>query len=126
LTVSQAAAVVKSRGYTPSDPGGEWRADHTLKVLVAVKTGSGDGRIQKAFFFVGPRFIGTDTSDPSRAIRVAAQQDATVALTYALYKPSDPFCCPSGRATVRYHWTGSRLTPLDPIPPRSGSAPASR
>jgi hypothetical protein len=127
LSAQQAAAVVLSKGFTASNPAGEWRPKQTLRVLVGFKTGSADGRVQHAFFFVGARYIGTDTSDPSAAIRVTHQEDSTVTLRYALYRRKDPLCCPTGgTASVRFHWNGSRLVPLDPIPTSSSSAPLSR
>jgi hypothetical protein len=50
-----------------------------------------------------------------------------IALDYTLYEARDAQCCPSGgTATVRYRWDGTRLRPLDRIPPSSYSARDSR
>jgi hypothetical protein len=111
-----AAAVVRSRGFTPNN-GSEYRSNQALRVLVATRTGSGDGYGQQAFFFVNGRYIGTDTKDPSAKLRVVSQSDTEVTVAYPLYRKSDPLCCPGGgQATVRFQLNNGRLTPLDPIP----------
>jgi hypothetical protein len=115
---SGAIAKVRALGYVPDDPP-QWNETQTLRVLVATRKGSGDGYAKRAFFFVGRRYIGTDTSQDSAGIRVDGQSDTTITLAYALYGPNDALCCPGGKAAVRYHWNGSKLVPLDPIPPAS-------
>ena len=121
-----AETTVKGLGYTVPDPS-TYKSSNTLRVLIGVRTGSADGRVQQAFFFVGGRYIGTDTKDPSAAIRVVGQNDTTVTLRYALYKRGDPLCCPhAGHADVRYQLDNGKLSPLDPIPTASGTAPVSR
>src|SRR5436305_4603146 len=67
--VAAAAAVVRAHGYTPNDVS-EYHAGQTLRVLVATRTGSGDGYGQQAFFFVGPRYIGTDAKEASANVKV--------------------------------------------------------
>jgi LppP/LprE lipoprotein len=115
---SQAIARVRREGYRPDDTG-DYDSSATLRVLVGTRTDSGDGYAKRAFFFVGDRYIGTDTSDDSANIRVEGQTDDTVTLAYAIYGPNDALCCPGRTETVRYRWNGSRLEPLDSIPPRS-------
>jgi hypothetical protein len=117
-TRSDAAARVRAEGYLPDDLS-QYQPGDTLRVLVATKKGSGDGYAKRAFFFVGGRYIGTDTSGDSAGIRVEGQGDTTVTLAYALYGKNDALCCPGGAARVRYQWDGSRLVPLDPIPSAS-------
>jgi hypothetical protein len=117
-TRSQALARVRAQGYVPDDSS-QYQPGDTLRVLVATKNGSGDGYAKRAFFFVGGRYIGTDTSDDSAGIRVEGQSDSTVTIAYALYGKNDALCCPGGTARVRYQWNGSRLVPLDPIPSAS-------
>ena len=114
----RALAKVSALGYVPDDPS-QWNETQTLRVLVGTRKGSGDGYAKRAFFFVGGRYIGTDTSGDSAGIRVDGQSDTTITLAYALYGPHDALCCPGGTATVRYKWNGSKLEPLDPIPPAS-------
>ncbi len=120
-----AAAIVKAHGFDTEArtflPGAP------LTAVIGVRSGSQDGTAQNAFFFAGGRYIGTDTADMSAGIRVGPQAGDTVTLTYRLYAPNDPQCCSTaGTASVRYHWDGSRLTPLDPIPPSAYNSAGSR
>jgi hypothetical protein len=121
-----AAAVVRSKGYTPNDTA-EYHGDQTLRVLVATRTGSGDGYGQQAFFFVNGRYIGTDTKEPSAKVRVLSQSDTEVTLAYPLYRKGDPLSTPSGgRATVRFQLNNGKLMALGPIPPTNSSTGLSR
>jgi hypothetical protein len=117
-TRSEAVAKLRDEGYRPDDAS-DYDSSATLRVLIGTRLDSGDGYAKRAFFFVGGRYIGTDTSEDSAQMRVENASDDTVTLAYALYGPDDALCCPGGTATVRYQWNGSRLVPLDPIPPRS-------
>ncbi|HEX3512148.1 MAG TPA: LppP/LprE family lipoprotein [Solirubrobacteraceae bacterium] len=124
--IQAAAALVRAHGFTPNDTS-EYHASQTLRVLVATRTGSGDGYGQQAFFFVGDRFIGTDAKEPSASVKVASQSDTEVALAYPLYRANDPLCCPGGgTATVRFQLDNGQLTPLGRIPPASSKSGVSR
>jgi hypothetical protein len=115
--LSGAIATVKAQGYTASDTS-DYHPDQTLRVLVATRTGSGDGYDQRAFFFLDSHYVGTDTSKPSAQVKVISQGDTEVTLAYPLYRSSDPECCPGGgQAQVRFQLNNGHLTPLDPIPP---------
>jgi hypothetical protein len=121
-----AAATVRRQGYTPTDTA-TYHADQTLRVLIGVRTGSGDGYNQLAFFFLRDRYLGTDTKDPSAGVAVVSQGDTQVTLRYPLYRPKDPNCCPSaGMRSVTYVLDNGRLEPHGAIPSSSGSAPLSR
>ena len=125
--VGRAIATIANEGYTV-DPD-ERRIGGTLSVFIAIATDSATAYVQRAFFFVGPelRYIGTDTSNPSRSIRVSSNTNDTIALEYQLYRADDANCCPTGgTAEVRYQWDGIRLTPLDTIPPEYGDGALSR
>jgi hypothetical protein len=121
-----AMAVVKAHGFTAGETS-DYHPNQTLRVLVGTRNPSGDGYGQQAFFFVGGRYIGTDTSQPSASVKVVGQSDTEITLAYALYKPHDPLCCASaGQATVRFQLNNGRLVPLDPIPPASSQSGTSR
>jgi hypothetical protein len=125
-TLGAAEAVVQSRGYRALNAA-DYRPAQTLRVLIGARQGSADGHVQQAFFFVGDRYIGTDTSAPSAQIRVLGQGDTQVTLGYALYRPGDPLCCAGGgQATVTYQLDNGHLRPLNPIPSASPGAPRSR
>ena len=124
--LSGALAVVKARGFTANNSS-DYHSGQTLRVLVATRTGSGDGYAQQAFFFVGGRYIGTDTSEPSAGVKVVGQSDTEVTLAYPLYRPHDPLCCPgAGQATVRFQLNNGRLIALNPIPPANSNTGTSR
>ena len=65
----------------------------------------------------------TDTSArTSRAktslVSVQWTTSDVAALSYPLYAPGDPHCCPTGGSRlVRFEWNGSAVVPLDPLPP---------
>lgn len=114
--LGQAVAVVKAHGYTPSSTS-DYHPGQTLRVLVGTRTGSGDGYNQQAFFFLGGRYLGTDTSQPSASVHVVSQGDTEVTLAYNVYRPSDPLCCPGGgEAHVTFQLNNGALTPVQPIP----------
>jgi hypothetical protein len=124
--LSGALATVKAHGFTANGTS-DYHANQTLRVLTATRTGSGDGYAQQAFFFVGGRYIGTDTAQPSAGVKVLSQDDTEVTLAYPLYRPHDPLCCPSaGQATVRFQLNNGRLVALGKIPPASSTTGVSR
>jgi LppP/LprE lipoprotein len=124
--VGAAAELVRTHGYTPNDTS-EYHPAQTLRVLVGTRTGSTDGYGQQAFFFVGGRYIGTDTKDPSATVKVVSQSDSEVTLAYPLYRPGDPLGSPSGgQATVRFQLDDGKLTPSGTIPPASSADGLSR
>ena len=121
-----AAAAVRAQGYTPSDTS-LYHANQTLRVLIGRRTGSGDGHEQRAFFFVGERYIGTDASAPSASLQVLSQSDTAVTLAYPLYRHGDPLCCPGGgQASVRFELNNGKLVPVGTIPPVSSAGGLSR
>jgi hypothetical protein len=132
VTLDDALAVVSRKGYDASDYAIEnvpdeatWEATK-LRVLLGVRTPS-DSYDQRAFFFLRDRYLGTDARLPSARISLAAQADSTVTIEYTLYRRQDPLSDPTGgSASVRYHWNGKRLVPMDPIPPAAWSARLSR
>lgn len=124
--ISAAAALVRARGYTPNDTS-EYHPEQTLRVLVGTRTGSQEGFGQQAFFFVGGRYIGTDTKEPSATVKVVAQSDTEVTLSYELYRPGDSLSSPSGgQATVRFQLNNGKLTPVGKIPPANSASGLSR
>jgi hypothetical protein len=124
--LTEAVAALEARGYTPQETS-QYHPNQTLRVLVGTATGSGDGYGQQAFFFVGNRYIGTDTKDPSATVKVLAQSDTEVTLAYPLYRSGDPLADPSGgEATVHFQLDDGKLTALQTIPPANSSTGLSR
>jgi hypothetical protein len=125
LSLHAAEQTLDARGYAALTER-DWRPDQPLKVLLGVRRGS-EPRAEQAFFFVGDRFIGTDTKDPSAQLEVADQGGDGVTLGYGLYRPSDAIDGPSGgSAEVTYRWNGASLVPQEPIPTDAPEAPLSR
>jgi LppP/LprE lipoprotein len=114
--LSGAEAVVARNGYTVANPS-DYRSNQTLRVLVGFRRGSADARVQRAFFFVGDRYLGTDTSDTSASIGVVSQDDTGVTLRYGIYTRGQPLCCPRSTANVRYVLDNGHLFPTGQIPP---------
>lgn len=124
--LSSAVRVLGGYGFVPSDTS-TYDPEHTLRVLVGTRTGSSDGYSHQAFFFEDERYLGTDASAPSAAMKVVSEADTEVTLAYSLYRPHDPLCCPSGGETkVRFQLDNGRLQALDPIPPASSTTAAGR
>ena len=98
----------------------------TLRVLVGTRTGSGDGYGQQAFFFVGGRYIGTDTKEPSATVRVRLPERHRSDARLPALPQERPAVLPRrGQATVRFPLNNGHLTALGTIPPASrGSTPS--
>ena len=121
-----AAALLRAHGYTPKDIS-QYHAAQTLRAMVGTRTGSGDGYGQQAFFFIGGRYIGTDSKEPSASVKIVSQGDTEVTLAYPLYRNGDPLSSPSGgQATVRFQLNNGKLVPLGPIPPAHAGSGLSR
>ena len=117
--LDKAVAQLQSQGYTPASTA-DYHPNQTLRVLIGVRTGSADGYDQRAFFFLGPRYLGTDSSSPSAAVHVLSQGDTEVTLGYPIYRPGNPLCCPAGgEAHVTFQLNNGALAPAQPIPPVS-------
>jgi LppP/LprE lipoprotein len=122
----RAVAVLQAHGFTAANTS-DYHKDQTLQVLIGTRTGSSDGHVQQAFFFLDGRYLGTDTKQPSGSLRVVNQGDTAITLAYPLYRPHDALCCPSaGHADVRFELDNGKLTPLDAIPPASSATAPSR
>ncbi len=124
--LSAAIATVERQGYTPNDTS-QYHPSQTLRVLTGTGAGSSGRYDQRAFFFVDGRYIGTDASQPSAALKIVSEGETTVTLGYGMYRPHDSPCCPSGgEQTVRFQLDNGRLQALDPLPPARSSSGLSR
>lgn len=92
---------------------------HVLRVLI----GKGEAG-QRAFFFVGARYLGNDAADDSGSIAIARAGNRSVSLAYRTFKTDDKPCCPSGaKVRVLFRWDGKTLAPQTAIPPSSVRRP---
>ncbi len=121
-----ALKVLREHGYEAKETT-EYHPEQTLRVLIGTGAQSNDGYDKRAFFFVDGKYIGTDTSTPSAQVSVVRQSDTEVTLSYALYRPNDALCCPSGgQAKVTFQLNNGKLQPTGPIPPEQSSTGVSR
>jgi hypothetical protein len=119
-----AAVTVTAHGYTPTDIT-EYHPNQTLRVLIGTRAGS--TYAQRAFFFLGNHYLGTDSGQPSASIHVLSQSDTEVTLAYALYRAHDSLCCPSGgQAVVHFQLNDGQLVPLGQIPAVSSATGLAR
>lgn len=124
--LAAAVATVQGQGYTPNDTS-EYHPQQTLRVLTATRSGAGGAYVQRAFFFLDGRYIGTDSSQPSGSVKVISQGETSVTLAYGMYRPGDSACCPGGgQSTVTFQLNNGSLQALDPIPAAHSASGLSR
>jgi hypothetical protein len=113
---ARAAAVtlLRNQGYLPTHET-DYDPRHELRVLVGYRNGDPLGP-RRAFFFVGTRFIGHDSSGGSTKLAVAKAGKRWVTLRYGVFAPGAEVCCPSSTSKVRFNWTGTALTPAGALP----------
>lgn len=112
-----AVETLKKQGYTPRSTA-EYHPHQTLRVMIGTKSKAGEEHVQRAFFFLDDKYIGTDASTPSALLKVVSQSETEVTLSYGLYSAGNSLCCPGGgEAKVGFQLNNGRLVPLSPIPP---------
>jgi hypothetical protein len=123
--LAAARKVVQGKGYD-SYNGQFWNSGHRLNALIGVLHESADGKYQHVFFFVDGHYIGIDAIRPSASIRIVRASNDVITVSYGIFKPTDALAAPSSHQQVRYEWTGTKLVPLDPIPPSATNTTAGR
>jgi hypothetical protein len=104
-----AEAALRAHGYTPVETA-TYKPQQTLRVMLGSSAGG-----EHAFFFIGNRFIGTDSKTASTHLLVAAQHEGSVTLRYSLYKQGKP----AGTATVTFLLEDGMLVPQQTVPPEA-------
>jgi LppP/LprE lipoprotein len=114
-SAAEAERFLSANGLTASSPEQTWRPSAALHVLHASGSEGADYQGDWYFFFAGGRLVSQQFF--SHATGQSAVDDATFSVTYNVFQAGDAHCCPSGGQTaVRFHWNGSRLVTLDPLP----------
>jgi len=109
----RAVATLSEQGFEPVKLS-DWRAENQLRVLI----GRDEAGAERAFFFVGRRFVGNDDVAASAALKVTTARDKSVTLGYRLYEPTDQDCCPKGETVkVAFRWSDGKLVPAGELPP---------
>ena len=92
-----------------------WRPAATLHVLRATPSTAASYGGDYYFFFVNGNPVSRQYF--TGAMSEQGLDDTTFSVTYRVYHPGDPHCCPTGgTATVRFRWNGSAVVALDPMP----------
>ena len=91
-----------------------WRPAATLHVLHATPAAAAGNGGDYYFFFVNGNLVGQFHF--AGAVSERTPDATSFAVTYHVYKPGDPQCCPTGgNATTTFRWDGSKLV-HDPVP----------
>jgi len=92
-----------------------WRPAATLHVLRATPSTAASYGGDYYFFFVNGNAVFRQYF--TGAMSEQGLDATTFSVTYRVYRPGDPHCCPAGgTATVRFRWNGSAVVALDPMP----------
>jgi hypothetical protein len=113
-TRTAAVTVLRTQGYLPTREA-DYDPRHELRVLVGYRNGDPLGP-RRAFFFVGTRLIGYDSTVGSTRLKVTKSGNRWVTLAYGVYAAGGKVCCPVSTSKVRFNWTGSALAPAGAIP----------
>jgi hypothetical protein len=107
-----AVTTLSEQGFEPVRLA-DWKAASVLRVLV----GRDDAGEERAFFFVGRRFVGNDDVAASASVKVTAADERTVTLAYRLFAAEDEQCCPKGETVkVSFRWRDGSLAPAGELP----------
>jgi len=107
-----AVTTLSEQGFEPVRLA-DWKAASVLRVLV----GRDEAGEERAFFFVGRRFVGNDDVAASASIKVSAAKERTVTLSYRLFAAEDEECCPKGETVkVSFRWRDGSLAPAGELP----------
>ena len=91
-----------------------WRPAATLHVLHATPAAAAGNGGDYYFFFVNGNLVGQFHF--AGAVSERTPDATSFAVTYHVYKPGDPQCCPTGgNATTTFRWDGAKLV-HDPAP----------
>jgi hypothetical protein len=119
-TIQSAEAYEQSRSDQVGGPlefigaDSTWRAAATLLVLHSTPTNTADYGGDYYSFFVNGNAVGEFSF--THAVGERASDASSFTITYNVFKPGDPHCCPTGgNAAVTFHWDGSKLV-HDPTP----------
>jgi hypothetical protein len=111
---TEAVSLMQKQGYLPTRLA-DYAPKHELRVLVGYRNGDPLSP-RRAFFFVGKKFIGNDSTAGSSKLVVGKSGNRWATLTYGVYAPGAKPCCPASTTKVRFEWSGTALAPKGSIP----------
>jgi hypothetical protein len=119
-TIQSAEAYVQTQAGDAGGPfefigvDSTWRPAGTLHVIHATPTTSASYGGDYYFFFVNGTPV--DRFSFTASVSEHAPDATSLTVTYHVFKPGDPHCCPTGgTAITTFQWDGSKLT-HDPAP----------
>ena len=111
----QAQSDVAGSSFQFLGPDLTWRPAATLHALRATPSTAASYGGDYYFFFVNGNPVSRQYF--TGAMSEQGLDDTTFSVTYHVYHPGDPHCCPTGgTAAVRFRWNGSAVVALDPMP----------
>jgi hypothetical protein len=108
---------VKAHGMIPQSSPQTYDARLQLTAIVGDSLGGTVSSPEQVFLFHHDRYLGTALKAAPGYTSIVSQSGTTVTVLYKYPVGGEALCCPSGHGTVRFHWNGSRIRVLDPIPP---------
>jgi hypothetical protein len=109
---ANAVTLIRTRGYLPTREA-DYDPRHELRVLVGYRNGDPLGP-RRAFFFVGTRYIGNDSTLGSSQLKLVKSGNRWATLAYGVYAPGGK--TPVSRTRIRFDWNGVSLAPAGAIP----------
>ena len=106
-TMADAIAHVEAGGMMALEPATTWQPDAILHVIHATPVGTASYGGDYYYFFVNGYSVGERYFTSAQS---SLSDYSTFTVTYNVYLPADPHCCPSGGIhSVDFHWDGSTL-----------------
>lgn len=112
-SMSAAVSFVEAQegGMSAIDPATTWQPGATLNVIHATPTGTASYGGDFYFFFVNGYLVGQETFTSAVTSQIIDAQ--TFAVTFNVYLPTDPHCCPTGgTSTVQFWWDGGSIVTI--------------
>lgn len=110
-SMGAASSYVEAKGMTLLDPGATWHDGNTLHVIHATPTGSASYGGDFYYFFVNGYQVAEETFTSAASSQTV--DSTTFSVTFNVYLPTDPHCCPSGgTSTVQFNWDGGSLVTI--------------
>jgi LppP/LprE lipoprotein len=106
-----AVTTLSEQGFEPVRLA-DWKAASVLRVLV----GRDEAGEERAFFFVGRRFVGNDDVAASASVKVTATKERTVTLSYRLFADDDTDKPTGETVKVSFRWRDGTLAPAGELP----------
>jgi hypothetical protein len=110
----EAVTLLRAQGYLPTRAK-DYDPRREVRVLIGYRNGDPLGP-RRAFFFVGNRSVGYDSTVGSSRLKLVTSGKHSVTLAYGVFAPGDKLCCPSSTTKVKFKWNGSALLPQGAIP----------